>query len=483
MSKRKSVKENYLYNLLFQILSLILPFVTTPYVSRVLQAENVGIYSYTYSIVSTFILFGSLGTAVYGQREIAIAGDDKEKVSRLFWEIFALKSIIMSVATVVFFIIAFNSRQYGSAFIAQIPFFLGAILDISWLYQGIEDFKYVAIRNSIFKFISLGLIFLLVKQPSDLIKYLLIMSCSQVIGNIPMWIRLKKEVFLARVSLKNILYHIRYTFIYFVPAIATQIYSVLDKTMLGLIGGIEAENGYYEQAHKIVNMTISLVSSYTIVMRSRISYLFGREENIQKIRNEIASTLRFICFLVFPMAFGLAGIAKNFVPWFFGADYDKVVILLYVFSPMYVFLGIDTCLGTNILLPIGKQGKSSLGQIVGAILNIILNAILIPRLYSIGASIASVMTEFVIFMILLHYSKEYVSSRDLLKMSIKYFLSAAGMFGVIWSISKNLAPSIMNTFTLIAIGGTVYIFILVVFKDKIATGILDTVVKKIKNLK
>lgn len=479
MKKRKSIKENYIYNLIFQILSLLLPFITTPYISRVLQPENVGIYSYTYSIVSTCILFGSLGTAVYGQREIAIAGEDRKKISELFWEIFYLKVITMTIAIACFIVIAVNSSKYQVAYLIQIPFFIGAIFDISWLYQGLEDFKYVALRNTVIKIISVMLIFLLVRNTNDLIKYLLIMGSAQVVGDIPMWSRLKEEVEFTKPDIGNLKKHLKGTFVYFVPAIATQIYSVLDKTMLGTIGGIEAENGYYEQANKIISMTVSVVSSYTIVMRSRISYLFGNGENIVTIKNEINKTLKFICFLVFPMAFGMAGIASNFVPWFFGNTYKNVTLLLYIFSPMYIFLGIDTCLGTNVLLPIGQQNKSSVGQIAGAIINFCLNAYLIPKFYSVGAAIASVITEFSIFLILLFFSRKYVSVTQLMRISFKYFFSGIIMFLVIFRVSKYLSPSVLNTCVLIALGMLVYLIEMYITKDEFIKMIVDSMKEKI----
>lgn len=483
MQQRKSVKENYIYNLLFQILSLLLPFITTPYISRVLQPENIGIYSYTYSIVSTCILIGSLGTAVYGQREIAMAGEDQKKISKLFWEIFVLKFITMFIATLVFMGILFSGTKYRIIFFAEIPFFIGAVLDISWLYQGLEDFKYVSIRNAIIKVFSVFLIFGLVKDKDDLVKYLLVMGISQVVGNFPMWIRLKEEVTVVAIEYSSLKKHFKETIIYFVPAIATQIYSVLDKTMLGMLGGIEKENGYYEQAHKIISMTISVVSSYTIVMRSRISYLFGKNEKKETIKVEIEKTLKNICFLVFPMAFGMAGIASNFVPWFFGEAYDTVVKLLYIFSPLYVLLGIDTCLGTNVLLPTGQQNKSSIGQIVGAVINLFLNACLIPKFYSMGAAIASVVTECIIFLILLFFSKEYVSLTNLIKITLRYFIAGFVMFLAIIALSHSLNPSIFNTCLLILLGVVIYILELYIIKDEVFLEMMHISLKKVKKLK
>jgi len=461
---RNSVTKNYIYNMLFQTLNLLLPFITTPYVSRVLQADNIGIYSYTYSIITTFVLFGSLGVATYGQREIAAAGDDKQKVSQLFWEIFCVKFCAILVSSLVYCIMTAMSGRYMLYFAVQFPYLISAVLDISWFYQGIEDFKYIAIRGSIIKILSAALIFILVRTHDDLILYLLIMCFAQVIGNIPMWIRLKREVVYVHTGFGDLKKHIGPTMVYFIPSIATQVYAVLDKAMLGVIVQSDVENGYYEQAHKIVTMTMSIVTSYTVVMRSRMSYLFAQKK-FDEIRKRMEESLHFVSMLVFPMGFGLAGIAKNFVPWFFGDGYGKVVYILYAFCPLYVLLGICTCIGTHILTPSGKQNKSNIGQVAGAIANLCLNAILIPRLNSIGAAIASSMTEWIILVIYLYYSRDYIRMTDVMKVSAKYFIAAGGMFVPILFISGKLNPSILNSVILISIGGCIYVLLLIMLRD------------------
>lgn len=474
---RRSVTKNYIYNMLFQVLNLLLPFITTPYVSRVLQADNIGIYSYTYSIITTFVLFGSLGVATYGQKEIAAAGDDKQKVSKLFWEINSVKFWAILVASLVYCIMTLMSGRYMLYFAVQFPYFISAALDISWFYQGIEDFKYVAIRGSLIKILSAVLVFVSVRKHDDLVIYLLIMCLSQMIGNIPMWIRLKQEVVRVHIRFCDLKRHLRPTMVYFIPSIATQVYAVLDKAMLGMIVRSDIENGYYEQAHKIVNMTMSIVTSYTVVMRSRMSYLFA-QKNYTEIRKRTQESLHFVCMLVFPMGFGLAGIAKNFVPWFFGEGYEKVVDILYAFCPLYVLLGICTCIGTHILTPSGRQRKSNIGQVAGAIANLCLNAVLIPHLNSIGAAIASTMTEMIILIIYLYYSMEYVRTTDVMKISVKYFIAAVGMFALLRPLSNKLEPSILNSLVLMVFSGAIYALLLFVLRDSFFCNKLRVALEK-----
>ena len=323
MIKRASVRSNYFYNMTYQILNLILPLITTPYISRVLGASNIGIYSYTYSIVSTFVLIGSLGIGTYGQREIATVNDDKEDISKRFWEIQIVKTLAVLSALAVYLITIVPSGEYSLYFLIQIPYFIAAILDITWLYQGIDNFKNVAIRNIVIRLLSIILLFALVNTDEDLIIYILIFCISQILGNLTMWIKLPRLIKMTSINKLNLIKHIKPTFVYFIPTIAHQIYAVLDKTMLGLILNDNAENGYYEQAQKVINMATVAITSYTVVMRSRMSALFAMGDD-NRIRHTLEDSLGFITFISFPMTFGLAAVAGNLVPWFFGDEYDRV---------------------------------------------------------------------------------------------------------------------------------------------------------------
>ena len=476
---RKKISTNYIYNLMFQIINLLLPIITTPYISRILQADNIGIYSYTYSVVTTFVLFGSLGTATYGQKEIAAAGDDKKLVSKTFLEINTVKLIAMGLALIVYMCMSLLSTTNRIYYLVQIPYLISAALDISWFYQGIEDFKYVSIRSSAIKIISTVFIFLLVRNHDDLILYLLIMCLSQLVGNIPMWTRLSHEVICVKIKISDLKRHLRPTLVYFVPSIATQVYAVLDKVMLGMIVASNAENGYYEQAHKIINMTMTIVTSYTVVMRSRMSYLFVQNK-IDEIKSKLIESLQFVCFLIFPMGFGMGGIAENFVPWFFGEGFTKVTVIIYAFCPLYFFLGICTCIGTHILTPGGWQSKSNIGQVLGAIANLILNAILIPKFLSVGAAIASTSTELLIMIVYLYYSKEFIRWRDICRISMKYFIASIVMFIPLFIISRKLPSSIINTMILVGIGAAIYIVMLFVIRASITDNIKVVIRSKLE---
>lgn len=464
--------------MIYQVLNVILPLITTPYISRILGADGIGIYSYTYSIVSTFVMVGSLGIGTYGQKEIAAINDDRYKISRKFFEIQTVKTIAVTISALIFLGMLLFYKPYTLYFLVQIPYFVGAILDISWFYQGMENFKLVAIRNIIIKLASLFLIFALVKSKSHLVAYIIILSMAQVLGNLAMWVSLKKELVKVNKRQLYLKQHIKPTFVYFVPTVSYQIYAVLDKAMLGFIYDDTAENGFYEQAHKLINMVTMVISSYTIVMRSRMTVYFAKQE-YSKIRMFLEKSMHFIGILVFPMSFGIAAIASNLVPWFFGDGYEKVTVLLYVFSPYFVFMGVCTCLGTHILTPSGQQGKSNVGQCISAVTNVCLNACLIPQLGAIGAAIASVISELIIVIAYMHYTSEYMTYKKLFGILYKYLIAATFMFIPAMSLSRALSPTLVNTVIIVVGGGSIYLLMLIILKDEYILNALKNAKKNI----
>ena len=317
---KKSIMKNYLYNLAYQILIIIMPIITTPYLARTLGASGIGTYSYTISIVTYFILLGSLGTAVYGQREIAYVQDDTKKRSIVFYEILMLRCITMPIAMIIFYFMYCKTGEYSVYFKILLLEILANCFDISWFFQGIENFKKTAIRNIIIKIISVISIFLFIKNENDTGKYLVIYTLTNLFGNVSLWIGLKK--YITKVKFKEIRFakQLKPAITFFIPQIAIQIYTVLDKTMIGAITNNMSEVGYYEQTQKIVKMLLTLITSLGTVMVPRISkcYIDG---NISQIRKYMNKTFRFVYMLAFPLIFGIIATADNFVPLFLGEGY------------------------------------------------------------------------------------------------------------------------------------------------------------------
>ena len=476
---KKSIAKNYAYNLVYQMLTIFLPLVTTPYLSRVLGAESIGIYGYTISIVTYFILFGTLGVLLYGQREIAYVQDDKKARSKAFFEIIIIRTITLSISIILFYLIYGRSGEYALYYQILIVQLIANIFDISWLFQGIEEFDKTVVRNLIVKLLSLILIFTLIKTTEDLWKYFAIYVGAELIGNVSLWLYLPK--YIEKINIKELQFkkHIKPIMSLFVPQIAIQIYTVLDKTMIGLITNDMTEVGYYEQAQKVVKACLTVVSALQIVMNSRVANAYARGDK-EEVKECLRKSFNFVWFLAIPMMFGLIAVASKFVPWYYGDGFDGVTSILIATAPILIVIGLNGITGTQYLVQIGKQKIYTISVAVGAIVNVIFNVILISFWGGVGAAIASVIAEATILGIQLKYFKEQFLLRDILKLSIKCMISGIVMFIAVSIIAHYMKVSIINTCIQIAIGGIIYIGILIMLKYKFLQDMYGQIIGGIK---
>jgi O-antigen/teichoic acid export membrane protein len=480
MEKQVSIKKNMVLNTFYQMLTLITPLITAPYTARIFGADGVGIQSYTNSIVSYFTLIATLGTATYGQRRIAMVRDNKAEASKTFLEIEILRVITTFVSLCVWVVVILSSETYGIYYSVLSITLIAVAFDISWFYAGYECFQFIVIRNTIIRFIGIAILFLLIDEKSDLLLYMGLSATTGLLGNLSMWTYLPK--FLVSVNIKKlqIFRHCKETIVYFIPAVAVQVYTVLDKTMLGWILNNTYEIGYYEQAHKIVNILKAVVLSINTVMFARMSYLF-KTNRMDEIKNRLHKSLDFILFLSMPMVAGVIGIANEFVPIFFGAGYDKVIPLLQRYSLLIIVIGISNCLGQQFLSPTGKQAKSNKVVIVGAVLNLVFNVVLIPRGGAMGAAIGSIVSEIFIAVVYYVLCRKIVDLKLLRGNFLKRIIAAVGMLLAI-NVVRNLEMDMMILLLLeITIGGIVYILISVLLKDTTVLMMLCEANKLIKH--
>lgn len=477
---KKSIAKNYIYNLIYQMLTIVLPLITTPYLSRVLGAEAIGIYGYTLSIVTYFVLFGSLGIALYGQREIAYVQNDKEKQSKAFWEIVIIRIITLFIAFITFYITFCRNGDYSVYYKILILELVANALDISWYFQGIEDFGKTVVRNLVIKTLSLVCIFAFVKTQEDLWKYILIYTSANVLGNITMWFYLPKM--LEKISFKKLELgkHIKPIIALFIPQIAIQIYVVLDKTMIGNITNDMSEVGFYEQAQKIVKTMLLVVTALGTVMSSRIANAFA-EQKKEEVKQYLSQSFKIVWFLGLPAMFGIIAVSAKLVPWFYGEGYEAVIPLINATSPIILAIGLSNVTGTQYLIQTGKQKLFTISVTIGAIVNVILNYILIHLLGTIGAVISSVLAEVSVLLVQLFFIRKEVDIFAIMKSSVKYLISSLIMFVVVLNITNWMQVSILNTCIEASIGVIVYFMLLILLKDEFLMGIINQVWVNVKN--
>lgn len=460
-----SIKKNIIISTFYQILSVITPLITAPYISRIIGPRGIGAYSYTSSIQLYFSLFAALGTADYGMREIARVRLNKKERSEVFFEI-ELVSVLTSLAMLIlWFIFVGFQKEYKVMYLILTLNLFNTMLDISWFFDGLEQFQYTVTKNAIVRIIGVILILLFIKSPKDINLYVLIMVGSTLLGTMTMWLSLPKFVIKTRIDISSLKRHFHETMVYFIPTIATSIYTSMDKTLIGLITHSDTENAYYEQATKIINLikgvTFTAVNS---VLGARISFLFAKKK-YGEIKTRLQDSINYILLIGVGVGFGLLSISDTFVPVFFGAGWEKVVLILKIFSPQVIIIGISNCLGSQYYTPAGLRKQSSIYIIIGAIVNLLLNLILIPYFASAGATVASIIAELSITILYLKYSNGYLNTKYIFTVLWKKIVAGAVMSIVIYILGFVGDLNIIRLL-LQFIGGTLtYFAVLVLLKD------------------
>ena len=312
---QKSLKSNYLYNSLYQILNIILPLLTAPYLSRILGPEKIGTYAYSYSIASYFMLIAMLGINNYGNRSCAVVRENKKELSATFWQIYSCQLCAGLICIACYFGWLFTlSGEMKVISAIMILNVISSVLDINWFFFGLEEFKLTTIRNIFVRVLTVVAIFLFVKTESDLWKYTLIMSLGIIGTQVVMWPFLPERVEKVKINSKDVIKHLKPIIVLFIPVVAVSIYKVMDKVMLGYMSTM-TQTGYYENTEKLINMPLGLINALGIVMLPRMSKLAADKDN-SEANHLIDTSMLFVAFLSVAMSFGLASVAPEFVPLF-----------------------------------------------------------------------------------------------------------------------------------------------------------------------
>ena len=448
-------KKNFIYNIIYQMLILIIPIITAPYLSRVIGAKGVGIYSYTYSIVNYFMLMTLLGVNNYGNRTIAKVRDNQEKLSKTFWSIYSLQ-IIMGLTMIIIYIsyVFLFVNKYRIIALIQTIFIISAMLDINWLFFGLEEFKKTITRNSFIKVGNVILIFLLVKTKNDIWKYTLIMSGMTCLSQLILWRFTKNKINIVKIKFKDIKKHIKPNLILFIPVIAVSLYKIMDKIMLGAIT-VVSEVGLYENAEKIINIPLALITALGTVMLPRMSNLIAKG-NSKRAKQYISKSIHFVMFLSLAMCTGLIGVGYHFAPFFFGKEFQKTGVLIMMLATTLPFLSFANVLRTQYLIPREKDRIYIKSVFLGAITNLIMNLIFIPLYGSIGACIGTIAAEFAVMFYQAMAIRKELPIKEYVIKSIPYFIKAILMLIVIYPFNYLHMNSVLRLAIQILLGCLIY---------------------------
>lgn len=458
--------------MVYQVFILLIPLVTIPYISRVIGPTGVGINTYTYSITQYFILLGTLGINLYGNREIAYKRGDKNKLSKAFWEIEYLLIISVAIATTLFLIFVGFSKEYQIYYLAQGISVIAVMFDISWFFMGIENFKVTVTRNILVKLISLICIFTLVKTKNDLFTYILITSLSVIIGNITLWPYLRKQVNLVPFKELNPWRHLSPSIALFIPQAAINVYALLNKPMLKIFSSVE-NAGFFDSSDKIIKLLIALLTSLATVVMPRVAnnFINGEHDQIRRLMNK---SFDYISFISIPLMFGVAAVSQEFAILFFGKAFSSVGNILFVEALVIPIIAWASITGNQYLLPTNHTKQYTLSVIFGGICNLILNIPMIVYFGAVGAAISTIISELVVTAIQLHYVNKDFSVAKLFSGVHRYIIAGGIMFAAVFYLSKILQISIINLIIEVVVGFIIYFGILLIMKTPI---LIDTFVR------
>ena len=455
------VIKNYLYNLSYQILTIILPIITVPYVTRIFTSEDLGSYGFYYSIVSYFSLFAMLGIGIYGTKQIAAARD----VSSTFWNIYAIQLIASLLALFVYVITLVSIPKMSG----MVPIILGIVLltkmiDISWLFTGKEDFKKITLRNTMVKVAGVISIFTFIKSSEDLYLYIFLIVIFDFLGQFVMWIPAKKFIKRPSFDTKIIKKNLHPIVLLFLPQVAISLYVVLDRTLLGLLGSY-SDVGIYEQGQKLTSILLTVVSSLGAVMLPRVANLLS-ERKEKEAQNMVRFSFILYNLIIFPMIFGLIAINEIFVKLFLGQNFQDVKYVLYIIVFNIMFIGWTNILGYQVLVVRNKNKEFMLSTTIPAIVSVAVNIAVIPFFGYIGASITSVVVEFLVFAIQWYYSRNIINKNLLFNKDLaKIICSSLVMFGVVMTCKMILGlDGIIGLIIYLAVGGISYLGMLFLLK-------------------
>lgn len=449
------IKKNFAYNIAYQILILILPLITAPYVSRVIGAEGQGIYSYTYSIAQYFVLFAMLGLANYGNRTIAKSKNNKETLSKEFCSIYALQIITSSIVILAYIVyIVFFNNVYKIYSIIQLIYIISTVFDINWFFFGMEKFKLTVTRNTVIRILSALSIFIFVKEKNDLILYMIIMIGGTFLSQLVLWPFLKKEIKFIKPEWKDIKKHIKPNIILFIPVIAVSIYKIMDKIMLGSMSDV-SNVGYYENAEKIINIPMSIITALGTVMLPRISNLVANGEK-NKTMEYISKSIELVLFLSIPMFFGLLAIGRNFAPIFFGENFIKTGYIIQYLSITMVFISWANVIRTQYLIPNEKDKIYIVSVFGGAIVNVVINYLLIPKYNAVGAAIGTIFAEMFVMLYQTYAVRKELEIKKYLDYLYEYAIKGLIMYILIILLNNVIENKIILIMVQIITGVIIY---------------------------
>ena len=460
--KAQSARKNFIFQILYQIIIFVIPLITAPYLTRTLGDTALGIYSYTNSIAYYFVLVAMLGISRHGQRTIAARKKDHIALRKTFWSLYFVHSIVSVFSIGAYLIFAFiGGNDYRTVYLIQTIYVASAFFDITWLFYGLENFRSVVIKNLIIKVLECICVFCFVNATGDLWIYTLIMSSSMCLGQAVMLPQAIAYVKPIRFRWSDIKEHFKPLLVLFIAVVASTLYTVFGKTMLGLLSA-EENVAYYEYSNKIINIPKAIIGVIFTVLypKACASAAAGDQRSSQKY---LDYSLHFTCFLGVGSIFGLLGISNLFVILYYGFDFEICGAAIIALSPVILVNEIGNIIRTQYMIPNHMDIWLNVSYIINAAINIILCYILIPYLGLYGAIIGTVAAETMGLIFQSILCRKYLSPIKIILTTIPYLFFGTAMFGVIYLIRMYFNDGWLDLLFQVAAGGGLYCILCAVY--------------------
>lgn len=471
----KKTITDYLYIILSQLSTIVIPILLMPYKARTLGPENIGIYGFVFANYQYLAFISTLGISWYGRREIASLKGNKEKQTKILYELILLRLIITVISSIIFYlVIGFNSK-YSLYYLFLIPSILFSIFDLTWFYQGIEKFKKISIINTICNILVAIAILVFIKSPKDLNKYFIVTILFNIFPIVLLNIGTHKYLTKIKLNELKIKKHLKSCLLIFIPQIFINLYTMFDKVMVGVFCKIE-NVGFYDYSEKIVVLSLSLVSAISLIIIPKIS-LENKKVNKKQIKNYINKAITFGLLAGIPITLGIYGVSNNLVNIFFGKDYLKMINLIKILSISIIPIIITSIIGEGYLISTKQEKKFTIIIFIGAITNILLNYILLQKIDVFGAAIATIITEILVLIIELPIILNLIDKKQIISKLTKYLVYGIIMYIGVYLIGK-LGTNIYILIGQIIAGMLLYLTTMFITRDEYLFMVLNKLKEK-----
>lgn len=479
MIRKQSISKNFFFQYMYQVLILVIPLVLAPYLSRTLRETSLGVFSYANSIAAYFVAMSMLGIARYGQRIISENVNDETKLRKSFWSLFTIHIIVSIISLMVYliFVILFIKSD-RVIFIIELLYVASAIFDITWLFYGLENFKSVVIKNVLVKTIECICVFVFVKQPNDLGIYTFINASSILIGQAIMIPQAMKAVKPIKFSKEDAKEHIKPLLVFSISVIASFMYTVFDKTLLGIMSTKE-NVAFYEYANKIVNVPKTIIGVTGTVMFPRACRL-ATEGNVLGQKKYIKYSYFITSFLGMASLFGLVGIANTFSIVYYGESFKTCGKIMAYMAPLVYIVGAGDIIRTQYMIPNHMDQQFNICIIFNAVINLILSILLIPIIGVYGAVIGSIAAEIFGWLVQIGICRKFVKVTEILKELIPFIFIGTIMLIFVKYIDMIGKASITKLILEFGVGGFLYFLLSALYVFLFRKDIKISIMNKLK---